>query len=69
MYTAAPVQKNVEKKGGRKEMLTVEVETEITEKYERVCERPKLQEFTRRLRLRLVRRGGGEKGGGIPHFK
>ena len=30
----APMQKNVEKKGGKKEMIMVEVKKEIIEKYE-----------------------------------
>ena len=34
VYTMAPMQKKVEKKGGKKEMITMEFKKEIMEKYE-----------------------------------
>ena len=49
-------------------MITVEVKKEITEKFEELYEWLKLQDFMKSLLLDLIRRGGREKGEGIPHF-
>ena len=48
-YTMAPMQKKVEKKGGKKkEMITVEVKKEIIEKYERGVRVAEIARFYKR---------------------
>ena len=64
VYTMAPMQKKVEKKGGKKEMIMVEIKNEIIKKYERgmwVAEIPsfyKKSMSTIRTLLKKKKKGG-----------
>ena len=50
VYTMAPTQKKVEKKGGeKKEMVTVDIKKEITEKYKRGTWVVKIARFYREV--------------------